>query len=144
MPIAIGNVAMNQTAIVLTLPEEVVQKFRQKAAEGQRTLEDIMVETLTSHQPETDDDDQLLAPLATYTDEQLWAVVHEELTLSQHQRLDMLNDKLESSVKFSIAENNEMKQLTQIILQQMVLRSRALVLLKKRRHDVSRFVGGKS
>ncbi len=124
---------MSHATIVLTLPEEVVQKFRQKAAEGQRTVEEIMVETLMSYQPEADDYETLLAPLANYTDEQLWAVVNTTLTVSEKSRYENLVDTRRKGV-VSEQEQQEINQFVNKIEMQMLFRSEALVLLKERGH----------
>lgn len=131
---------MSHTTIVLTLPETVVQNFRQIAAAGNRTVEEIMIETLTSHQPVIADYEVLLTPLAAYTDEQLWAVVDQRLTPVQQQRLDALNNKLEASEAFLDSESAEITQLTRLIQLQMRLRSRALALLHERGQDTEAYL----
>lgn len=40
---------MEKTTVVLTLPEKVVQHFRQFATAGNRTLEEVLSETLAAH-----------------------------------------------------------------------------------------------
>lgn len=130
---------MGKTTVVLSLPDDVVESFRSLAEANNRTVEDLIAETVTAHQP-ADSFDKLLAPLANYSSEKLWEVVNQHLNPTQQQRLDELNDKIESSIAFSDDEQAEMDALTHRIETQMLLRSEALVLLQERGVDIQTYL----
>lgn len=134
---------MSHTPIVLNLPDELLQRYRQAASAGNRTIEEVMTETLTSHQPEVEDYEKMLAPLAGYSDEQLWQIVHETLPDAEKTRYEMLVDKRRGGAILA-NEQAEIDQLVEKIEMQMLFRSEALALLKERGHDISRFISQKT
>jgi hypothetical protein len=131
---------MGKTTVVLSLPEEVVEQFRQFAAAGSRTLEDVMAETLETYQPTLAEYEKMLAPLADYSDERLWQVVNETLTQAEIDRYQALSDKRSTGTLLE-DEQREIHRLVEKIEIQMLFRSEAVAILKERGHDVSRFIG---
>lgn len=125
--------------ITITLPEEVVQSFRQIADEDNRSVEDVLVETLINHQPGSYTADDLLESLKDFNDDVLWAVVRQSLTPEQEQRLHELTGILKSGATLTANEEKEYQHLHQTVMSQMLRRSAALVHLKERGYDVSRF-----
>lgn len=121
----------------INLPDDVVANFRAAAGAAHRSIEDLMIETLTAHQP---------APPAVetgmmgYTDEQLWRVVHQHLMPEQKKRLDELNAKNLSSKTLSPTEEPELRALTEAISRLMTRRTEALLLLQQRGHDIQSYM----
>jgi hypothetical protein len=132
---------MSHTPIVLNLPDELLQRYRHAATQGNRTIEEVMMETLTSHQPEVEDYDRLLAPLVDYSDEQLWQLVHETLTEAEKSRYELLVDKRRGGAILE-QEQAEIDALAEKIEMQMLFRSEALALLKERGFDTQAYLNG--
>jgi hypothetical protein len=77
----------------------------------------------------------LLQSLKNYTDEQLWALVHQRLTASQDARLRELI-ALGKVGQITSDEKAEMERLIDLLDHQMLVRSEALLLLKQRGYPV--------
>jgi hypothetical protein len=73
--------------------------------------------------------------LKEYSDAQLWAVVDQRLTSSEDTRLRELI-ALGKAGQLRPDEKAELQRLLDLVDHQMLLRSEALLLLKRRGHDV--------
>ncbi|MDE2635586.1 MAG: hypothetical protein OXI30_04410, partial [Chloroflexota bacterium] len=72
--------------------------------------------------------------------EQLWALIYQRLTQSQDSRMrDLLYRGSEGTL--TKQEKAELKYHVDLVDRQMLLRSRALVLLKERGHDIDSYLG---
>jgi len=134
-----GMFSMSRT-ITLTLPDDVLQLFEDKATAVERPVEDIIVETLKANPPDVGNYDEILQPLNRYTYEQLWVVVEQGLPPAKQTRLQQLNDKLESVEALTMDEEAELKRLLHEFDVQVLLRSHALVLLKERGQDIEAYL----
>jgi hypothetical protein len=124
---------------VIELPDDVLETFQKVADSSNRPVEAVITETLLVHQPLPDDIDSRLAALAICSDEQLWAVVGRQLAGEQKQRLEILLDKNKTSAGLNTAERAELEAFLELIDEQMLMRSEALVLLKQRGYDVAHY-----
>ncbi|MCY3915802.1 MAG: hypothetical protein OXG49_07295 [Chloroflexi bacterium] len=77
----------------------------------------------------------LLDRLSDCTDEQLWALIYQRLTQSQDYRMRELLDR-GTEGRITKQENMELNYYVDLVDRQMLLRSRALLLLKERGHDI--------
>jgi hypothetical protein len=75
--------------------------------------------------------------LKGYSDEQLWAIVHQRLAWPQDTRLRELI-AFGKQGQITGDEKAEMERLIDLVDHQMLLRSEALLLLKRRGHDVEK------
>ena len=126
---------MSQSTIELELPAEVYERAQQIAKDSNRSVESVLLDGLTllfGTLPDTG-----LSPdtLKSYTDEQLWAVVHQRLAWPQDTRLRELI-ALGRHGQITDDEQAEMERLIHLVDHQMLLRSEALLLLKERGHNV--------
>ena len=126
---------MSQSTVELHIPSDIYERARQIAAESNRSLELVLLDSLAllfGNLPDTS-----LSPdtLKAYTDEQLWAVVHQRLASPQDARLRELI-ALGKQGRLSNDEEAEMERLIGLVDHHMLLRSEALLLLKQRGHDV--------
>jgi hypothetical protein len=127
--------------ITLNVPEAMMQLARKVADDANMSVEVVLLDWLQHPVPKatlTDIDTQLDA-LSSTTDIHLWTVVHRHLEASQEQRLDEIVDKHEGGEALTPNENAEWADLNEWVGILMLLRSQALVLLKERGFDVSRF-----
>lgn len=73
------------------------------------------------------------------TDEQLWALIHQRLTRTQDNRMRELLDR-GSEGTITEQEKAELTYYVDVVDRQMLLRSRALVLLQERGHDIYQYL----
>jgi len=85
--------------------------------------------------------DDLLGALASYSDTDLWEVVYHRLSDAQSRRLRELSAKNKRAALEEI-EQTELDELLNLVDEQMLLRSEALLLLKQRGQDIDRYLSG--
>jgi hypothetical protein len=129
-------------SITLDLPDDLYEQVRQLAAQSQRPVERVVLESLRLlfvPPPSSADLAASLAALSDYSDAQLWAVVYQRLAWPQSQRLHELsaNAKLE---RLTEDEQHELEDLLSSNDRVMLLRSEALRLLKNRGYDIEAYV----
>lgn len=119
--------------VALHLPDKLYDRIRATAERHNRSLESVMVDSLalifdtTSHiSPEN---------LEEATDEELWAIVQRPLAFPVDIRLRELT-ALSKLGQLSPAQQEELDRLADHFDEYILLRSRALVVLKQRGHDV--------
>jgi hypothetical protein len=116
-------------------PREIYERAQQIARASNRSVESVLLDGLALLFGTLPDADVSPDALKDYSDEQLWAVVHQRLAWPQDTRLHELvtlgkRDQLTSD------EQAETERLIQLVDHQMLLRSQGLLLLKQRGHDV--------
>ncbi len=127
---------MTQQPVLLQLPEDLYERVRQIAEESKRPLEEVLLDSLALLFGDLPDEASLSPQfLETLTDEQLWAIVHRALTWPQDIRLRELT-ALGKQGTLSADEQAEMERLVVQVDRYVLVRSRALMLLKGRGHDV--------
>jgi len=126
---------MSQSTIELQIPAEIVERAQQIAKNNNRSVESILLDGLSLLFGTLPDTDISTDTLKNYSDEQLWAVIYQRLALPQDTRLRELI-ALGKQAQITDDEKAEMERLIDLVDHQMLLRSEALLLLKKRGHDV--------
>jgi hypothetical protein len=129
-------------SITLDLPEDLYEQVHQLAAQSQRPVEHVVLESLRLlfvPPPSSTDLDTSLAALPSHSDGQLWAVVYQRLAWPQSQRLHELSaiKKLE---RLTEDEEHELEDLLSSNDRAMLLRSEALRLLKNRGYDIETYL----
>jgi hypothetical protein len=129
-------------SITLDLPDDLYEQVYQVAAQSQRPLERVVLESLRLlFAPPSSSVDLAtsLAALSGYSDAQLWAVVYQRLAWPQSQRLHELSakNKLE---RLTEDEQRELEDLLVSNDRAMLLRSEALRLLKHRGYDTEAYL----
>jgi hypothetical protein len=127
--------------ITLSVPEEMMQLARKVADDANMSVEVVLLDWLQHPipKPTLTDIDAQLDTLSSTSDIHLWTVVHRHLEASQEQRLNEIVDKHEGGEALTPNENAEWADLNEWVGILMLLRSQALVLLKERGYDVTRF-----
>ena len=126
---------MSQPVVELLIPPEIYERARQIADESNRSVEAVLLDGLTLLFGSSPDVNISADELERYSDEQLWALVHQRLVLPHDMRLRQLI-ALGEQGQLSEEERTEMEGLIDLVDRYMLLRSRALLLLKQRGHDV--------
>jgi hypothetical protein len=129
-------------SITLDLPDDLYEQVHQVAAQSQRPVERVVLESLRLlfvPPPSAADLATSLAALPGYADAQLWAVVYQRLAWPQSQRLHELSakNKLE---RLTADEQRELADLLSSNDRAMLLRSEALSQLKHRGYDIEAYL----
>lgn len=124
---------MSQSPILLQLPDELYERLREIADDSHRPVESVLIDSLTllfgdlpTINPEQ---------LVTFSDEQLWALVHRMIAWPQDARLRELTAQGKQR-ELSADEQSELESLIDAYDQYVLLRSQALLHLKQRGYDV--------
>jgi hypothetical protein len=129
---------MHQQSVKLDLPVELYERIRETAEENNMPVEAMLLESIALMFGSLPDD-SMLSPsdLEDFTDEHLWAIVHRRFALPLDMRLRELT-ALGKHGNLSNQEQEELEQLVSAADRYIVLRSKALLLLKQRGFDVER------
>ena len=129
---------MEEPTKELKVPAAIYERAEEIAGETNCTAESILLESLAMlFSPDSDDVDDPDA-LSGFNDEQLWMIVQQRLTPKQESRLSELADGGNRGI-LSDEEITELEAWVARVDHQMLLRSRALLLLKQRGHDINRY-----
>ena len=129
-------------SITLALPDDLYERVHQVAAQTQRPVERVVLESLRLlfvPPPSAADLAASLAALSGYADAQLWAVVYQRLAWPQSQRLHELSAK-QKFERLTEDEQHELADLLGANDRAMLLRSEALGLLKNRGYDIEAYL----
>jgi hypothetical protein len=132
---------MELKSVTLKLPEKLYSKLQKAAQARRRSVEEILQEEIDiSHGDLTAVDIELLiTELETYSDPQLWAVVHRGLSQDEALQYHELSAKNKRG-ELTQVDKVELDQLLDLTDRHILLRSKALLLLKKRGHDIDTFL----
>jgi hypothetical protein len=127
-------------SVTIELPEEIYQRLKDLATVTQRSLEDVIFQTIRGNLPPALDDlppDQrdLVADVQRRSDEALWALAREPLPDQHWRRHQRLLGKAETSALTS-AERRELTELRKATDRFVIRRSYALALLKWRGYTI--------
>lgn len=129
-------------SVSVELPEELYQRIREVAERSDSSVEAVVREGLEevfgTGSPSTE---TLRARLHAFRDDQLWAVVRQRLNVLERARLEELSARA-GQEKLSDSEQAELDSLVDQIDLLTLLRSHALLLLKERGHDITRYLPG--
>jgi hypothetical protein len=127
-------------SVNIELPEEIYQRLKDMATATQRSVEEVIFQTIRGDLPPALDDlppDQrdLVADLHLRSDEALWAVASESLPDQHWRRHQRLLDKAQTSA-LTGAERTELTELREATDHFVIRRSYALALLKWRGYTI--------
>ena len=121
-------------AVSIELPPELFERIRKIAAHSERSVESVLVESLEVLFGEPLEE-TALAALDDYTDAQLWAVVYQRLAWPENERLRELTARGKRG-DLGPDEQDELEGLLDRVDRHTLLRSRALLLLRQRGHEL--------
>ena len=132
----------SEHTISLDLPSDLYERVRQIAAEHDRSVEAVLLETLRvmfgTLPFDADLDSDTLQRL---TDAELWGVVHQRLAWPDREHYRELVTRSRGG-GLSPREEAELDELVEQVDRFTLLRSRALRELQQRGHDISAYFGG--
>ena len=129
---------MEEPTRELQVPVSIYERAEAIASDSGRSAESVIVDGLSLLFGELTEMELEPEQLPTLDDEQLWALVQRRLTPKQDARLrDLL--ELGNRGQIHSQDEGELAQLVSMVDQQMVLRSKALVLLQQRGHDIDQY-----
>ncbi|MEP7291560.1 MAG: hypothetical protein ABI835_07235 [Chloroflexota bacterium] len=129
---------MSQKSITIPMPDELYERVQEIAEASDRSIEEVLLETL-GEVFQSDADLPPLEALSAYSVERLWAIVQRRLSWSQSLRLHELSAKHKDGMISSV-EVNELNELLEFVDIQMLLRSEALLLLKQRGQNIDSYL----
>ena len=134
---------MKRSTVELEIAPEI-EEYVRIIAEGENcSIESILQEGLALLFGNNSIVEYQLNRLSDCTDEQLWALVYQRLSQSQDNRMyELLYRGTEGTL--TKQENAELQYFVDLVDRQMLLRSRALVLLKERGHDIDVYLNTKA
>jgi plasmid stability protein len=135
---------MAEQTLTLTLPEVLYHHLRDRAAGSNRTVEDEIMEILTTAVPVAGELpaelEKAISPLSVLDDEALWRAARTRLGSEDAARLEELHEKRERE-GLSAAESDTLAGLVRQYERALLVRAQAAALLKQRGHDVSVLLG---
>lgn len=130
---------MSRHAFTLNVPAELYIRIKQSADESQRSVEDKLLEIVTSAFTDPTLPRELagvIASLSSLNDAELWQAARSQLTAEASQELGLLHEKQQCE-GLSSAEQHRAEELERLFDRFVLLRSQAARLLKQRGHDIS-------
>ncbi len=133
---------MNTKAITLNIPQPIYEHFKQRAEQFQRTIEDELLQVVSSAAPEEGLPLALaeeIESMTLFSDKALWKAARSRLPAAQLKKLNQLNYKQQKEGRATLTED-ELKVLNELLYQHdrfILIRAHAAVLLKRRGHDIS-------
>jgi len=130
---------MPHSILELPIPAEIYARAQEIATSSNRTVESVLLDGLALLFGALPDKQTPLDALKHYTDDQLRAIVHQRLAWTQDSRLQQLIE-LGKQQSLNSAEQEELETLIDLVDHQMLLRSEALVILKRRGYDIEKML----
>ncbi len=130
---------MNRSTVELEIPAGVLEQASEIAQGGNRSVESVLQDGLAMVFGTLPDCDIPLDSLHDFSDEQLWEIVNRRLSWVQDSRLRELL-ALDKRGTTTEQESNELDDLVAVVDRQMLLRTKALVLMKQRGHDIDAYL----
>lgn len=131
---------MNLSTVALELPDEILEEAQDIARGRNLSVESILQDGLVMVFGKAADSEVSADILEDFSDEQLWEIVNRRLPWSQDSRMRELS-ALGKRTKLTEPEMQELEELLTALDRQILLRSRALLQMKRRGLDVDNFLG---
>ena len=131
---------MNLSTVALELPDEIIEEAQDIARGRNLSVESILQDGLVMVFGKAADSDVCADILEDFSDEQLWEIVNRRMPWAQDSRLRELSARGNEG---NLAENEhrELEDLLAELDRQILLRSRALLQMKRRGLNVDSYLG---
>lgn len=132
---------MSNQSVVIDLPEDIYNKYKQRAEQNQHSVEAEIAESLLRAVPANEnlsELDRLVAQLAFLDDNSLRRIAKNRLPKKEAMRLERLHFKQQAEGLEAI-ETGELTELMKKFNRWFVLRNEALGLLIERGQNISEF-----
>lgn len=131
---------MKRSTVELEIPDEVFEEAKGIAQDGNRSVESVLQDGLMMVFGTTEVCGASMESLEDFSDEQLWKIVNHPLTWAQDSRLRELTARSKRDA-LTPREIEEQEDLLDALDRRVLLRSRALVIMKRRGLDVDGYLG---
>jgi plasmid stability protein len=135
---------MTVRTLTLNLPEILYTRLERRAEQANRSVEDELLEVLTTAVPVADelpaDLEEAISPLALLDDEALWRAARSPLPAEVAAQLQELHLERQRE-GLSEAKAETLSGLVRQYERALLVRSQAIALLHQRGHDVSQLLG---
>ncbi len=131
---------MKQSTVELEIPNDIFERAKDIANGGNRSIATVLREGLIMVFGATADSCETMESLEQFSDEQLWKIINHQLTWAQDSRWRKLMT-LNKRGLLTEQENSELDDLADLIDRQVLMRSKALLLMKQRGHDIDSYLG---
>jgi hypothetical protein len=128
------------STVALELPDDIIEEAQEIARGRNLSVESILQDGLVMIFGKAVDSDISADILEDFSDEQLWEIVNRRLPWSQDSRMRELT-ALGKRTKLTEQQMQELENLLAALDRQILLRSRALLQMKRRGLDVDSFLG---
>ena len=133
---------MSEKIVTLSIPEALYERIQEEANDIHQPFESVMLDRLAvlfNRIDEATDVNKALEALDTFKDYELWAIVSRRLSPSDAGHLQELGSE-EKRTSLTAEEQHQLDRLLSQVNRDMLLRSKALMLLKERGHDITTYV----
>ena len=131
---------MKRSTVELKIPAEVFEEAEGIARCGNRSVESVLQDGLMMVFGTTEVCGASMESLNDFSDEQLWKIVNHPLTWAQDSRLRELTARSKTDT-LTQREIEEQECLLDALDRRVLLRSRALVIMKRRGLDIDSYLG---
>lgn len=137
---------MTVQSVTLNLPRALYDRLERRAAQTQRTVEDVLLDVLATAVPLADelpsDLAEALSPLTLLDDAALWRAARSHLPTEVAAELEALHLKRQRE-GLTDTETQTLARLVRQYERAMLVRAQAAALLKQRGYDVAELIAGK-
>lgn len=130
---------MAEETLTLNLPDTLYQRLKKRADAEDRSVEEVVIETLVSSVPEEDgippELEHLLNSMASLDDATLWRAAKNDLAREAAEEIRRLRAKRERK-GLTLDERQRYADLLRQYDRGILIRAEAAALLKQRGHDV--------
>jgi hypothetical protein len=133
---------MELQTITISLPTPIYRRVERQSQLMQRSIaEELVAVVIDYSQKETlaDDIEQVLAQLDWFTDNELWQAAQFTVSADDSDKMQELLEKQQRD-GLTTSESQQVKQLSHFFNRIMLVRAKALVLLKQRGYDISSII----
>lgn len=130
-------------SVMLNLPRALYEQFRYRANNNHRTVEAELLDVVTTAASSVEDElptslSAELAALISLDEEALWCAARSRMPVQEAELMAKLNYK-QQNYSLTKDELNTLNDLGEQYDRYMLIRAKAMVLLKERGHDISEF-----
>lgn len=130
-------------SVMLNLPRALYEQFRYRAKNNHRTVEAELLDAVTTAASSVEDElptelEAELEGLVSLDDSALWRAARSRMPVLMAELMAELNYK-QQNYRLTKEELNTLNDLGEQYDRYMLIRAKAMVLLKERGHDISEF-----
>ena len=131
---------MERATIELEVPSAVLEVARSIAEAENSSVEAVLQDGLSRLYADSLHGDMSMEQLNEFSDEQLWVIANRRLPWAHDCRWRKLQ-ALNKQGSLTIQQSEEMEELLRAYDRQVLMRSKALALMKRRGHDIDAYLG---